>query len=304
MSVAREHLAGAVVDGRFYTIGGRESGATSNLATVERYNPRRERWRRVPDLHKARSGNAASCRGRSHRRVRRRGGRRHDRRGRDVQPQAEPLEAAAGHAHFTAWAWRRFAWESRIRGRGRADARGLVLEQRRVSRRTLTRLDPAQGQHPHGQLPDRHGRPDRAQHRDVLLLPARRPVAGRADRTGLPRERRRVRRDPVRDHPSRRSVPSARSGAARPARDDDQALAATVDHPVHVDVHARRAAAPRREHAVPLDLRQQHRGLDGAAEVRRLLSAGRAGRDASARRSSTRTRPFRASGPAAPWRPS
>ena len=32
-----------------------------------------------------------------------------------------------------------------------------------------------------------------------------------------------------------------------------------------VDVHARRPAAPRRQHAVPVDLRQQRRGLDGPA---------------------------------------
>ena len=51
---------------------------------------------------------------------------------------------------------------------------------------------------------------------------------------------------------------------------------ADVADAVHRDVHARRAAAPRRQHAVPVDLRQQRRGLDGPAEVRRssTCSAG------------------------------
>ena len=60
MSVAREHLGGAVADGLLYAIGGRATGHDGNFATVERYNPRRERWRRLPDLHKARSGIAAT----------------------------------------------------------------------------------------------------------------------------------------------------------------------------------------------------------------------------------------------------
>ena len=45
---------------------------------------------------------------------------------------------------------------------------------------------------------------------------------------------------------------------------------------LHRHVHARRPAAPRRQHAVPVDLRQQRRGLDGPGQVRALLprSAG------------------------------
>ncbi|CAA9542455.1 MAG: FIG056164: rhomboid family serine protease, partial [uncultured Thermoleophilia bacterium] len=38
-----------------------------------------------------------------------------------------------------------------------------------------------------------------------------------------------------------------------------------------VDVHARRPAAPRRQHAVPLHLRQQRRGRHGAAALPALL---------------------------------
>lgn len=60
MSVAREHVAGAVAGGRFYTIGGRAYGRDGNFATVERYDPERDRWSRLPDLRKPRSGNAAA----------------------------------------------------------------------------------------------------------------------------------------------------------------------------------------------------------------------------------------------------
>ena len=59
MSVAREHLAGAVTGRRFYALAGRASGQ-GNFAVAERYNPRRDRWRRLPDMHKPRGGNAAA----------------------------------------------------------------------------------------------------------------------------------------------------------------------------------------------------------------------------------------------------
>jgi hypothetical protein len=45
----REHAAGAVLDGRFYVIGGRNA-RTDSLATVERYDPALDRWERVADL--------------------------------------------------------------------------------------------------------------------------------------------------------------------------------------------------------------------------------------------------------------
>ena len=45
---------------------------------------------------------------------------------------------------------------------------------------------------------------------------------------------------------------------------------------VHVDVHARRLAAPDRQHVVPVDLRRQRRRCDGARPFRRVLSVVRA----------------------------
>ena len=51
----------------------------------------------------------------------------------------------------------------------------------------------------------------------------------------------------------------------------------------HLDVHARRLAASRRQHALPLDFRRQHRRLDGARPLPRLLSPLRHGRRARRR---------------------
>jgi Kelch motif len=58
MAVAREHLAGVGLGGRFYALAGR-TGA-GNLTTVERYDPASGRWQRLPDLRKARGGIAAA----------------------------------------------------------------------------------------------------------------------------------------------------------------------------------------------------------------------------------------------------
>jgi len=60
MSVAREHLAGAVAGGFFYTLGGRAAGHDGNYAVAERYDPERERWNRLPDMHTPRSGTEAT----------------------------------------------------------------------------------------------------------------------------------------------------------------------------------------------------------------------------------------------------
>jgi N-acetylneuraminic acid mutarotase len=59
MSVAREHLAGAVAGGRFYALAGRASGQ-GNFSVAERYDPRRSRWQKLPDMNKARGGTAAA----------------------------------------------------------------------------------------------------------------------------------------------------------------------------------------------------------------------------------------------------
>ena len=49
MAVPREHLAGAVAGKHFYAIGGRDFYGSQNYTTVERFNPRTGRWRRVAD---------------------------------------------------------------------------------------------------------------------------------------------------------------------------------------------------------------------------------------------------------------
>ena len=74
---------------------------------------------------------------------------------------------------------------------------------------------------------------------------------------------------------SRTRASSARSRAERdrspcegPAgrvRQRRRSQPADAPHRLHVDVHARRDPAHRRQHAVPVDLRQQRRGLHGAA---------------------------------------
>jgi len=60
MDVAREHLAGAVAGkpGKryFYAIGGRDFYGSANYRTVERFNPRTGRWRRMADTGTAHGG--------------------------------------------------------------------------------------------------------------------------------------------------------------------------------------------------------------------------------------------------------
>ena len=59
MAVAREHLAGVGLRGRFYALAGRTSAG--NLAVVERYDPASGRWQRLPDMHRPRGGIAAAA---------------------------------------------------------------------------------------------------------------------------------------------------------------------------------------------------------------------------------------------------
>ena len=72
---------------------------------------------------------------------------------------------------------------------------------------------------------------------------------------------------------------AAADGSRRRARSDraERGLRAQrfglVAHADHVDVHARRLVAHHRQHVVPVDLRQQRRGCDGACAFRRVLSA-------------------------------
>jgi Kelch motif len=51
----REHIGGAVLDDRFYVIGGRNEW-TDSLPTVERYNPETDVWEQLPDLPVASGG--------------------------------------------------------------------------------------------------------------------------------------------------------------------------------------------------------------------------------------------------------
>ena len=60
MSVAREHLGGAVSRGTFHVLAGRAAGV-GNMTIAERYLPRQRRWERLPDLHRARGGTTATA---------------------------------------------------------------------------------------------------------------------------------------------------------------------------------------------------------------------------------------------------
>jgi non-specific serine/threonine protein kinase len=57
----REHLAATALGGRVYAIGGRLAGYDTNLATVEAYDPRTGRWRRLRDLPTPRGGTGAAA---------------------------------------------------------------------------------------------------------------------------------------------------------------------------------------------------------------------------------------------------
>lgn len=57
----REHLAATALRGRVYALGGRLAGYDTNVATVEAYDPRTNRWTRLPDLPDARGGTGAAA---------------------------------------------------------------------------------------------------------------------------------------------------------------------------------------------------------------------------------------------------
>ena len=56
----REHLAAAALGGVVYVLGGRRAGYDTNVATVEAYDPRTRRWRRLPPIPGARGGTGAA----------------------------------------------------------------------------------------------------------------------------------------------------------------------------------------------------------------------------------------------------
>lgn len=55
MKTAREHLTGAATGGYFYVLGGRARGK-GNFKVAERYDPRKNRWERLPAMNHARGG--------------------------------------------------------------------------------------------------------------------------------------------------------------------------------------------------------------------------------------------------------
>jgi len=57
----REHLAATALGGKVYVLGGRLAGLDTNLATVEAYDPRTNRWSRLPDLPTPRGGTGAAA---------------------------------------------------------------------------------------------------------------------------------------------------------------------------------------------------------------------------------------------------
>ena len=57
----REHLAATALGGRVFVLGGRLAGYDTNLATVEAYDPRANRWARLPSLPDPRGGTGAAA---------------------------------------------------------------------------------------------------------------------------------------------------------------------------------------------------------------------------------------------------
>jgi N-acetylneuraminic acid mutarotase len=57
----REHLAATSMRGRVYAVGGRLAGYDTNLATSEAYEPRANRWVRLPDLPDPRGGTGTAA---------------------------------------------------------------------------------------------------------------------------------------------------------------------------------------------------------------------------------------------------
>jgi N-acetylneuraminic acid mutarotase len=57
----REHLAATALGGKVYAIGGRRAGYDTNVATVQAYDPRTNRWTSLADLPDARGGTGAAA---------------------------------------------------------------------------------------------------------------------------------------------------------------------------------------------------------------------------------------------------
>ena len=58
----RDHLAATALGGRVFALGGRlEAGYETNVATVQAYDPRANRWTALPELPRPRSGTGAAA---------------------------------------------------------------------------------------------------------------------------------------------------------------------------------------------------------------------------------------------------
>jgi non-specific serine/threonine protein kinase len=57
----RDHLAAAMIAGRICAIGGRKLSLTTNLATLECYEPGADRWEAMPDAPTPRGGVGAAA---------------------------------------------------------------------------------------------------------------------------------------------------------------------------------------------------------------------------------------------------
>ena len=60
MPTARQHLASAQTDGKFFAIGGRPTGKSSNLDVNELYDPKIDTWKSLAPMPTARGGIAAA----------------------------------------------------------------------------------------------------------------------------------------------------------------------------------------------------------------------------------------------------
>ena len=140
MSVAREHLGGAVSRGSFHVLAGRAAGV-GNMTIAERYLPRQRRWERLPDLHRARGGTTATALADGRIVIARRGGgRRHDQGGRALRPEPPRVERPARHADAAPRPRRRRARPPRLHDPGRPAARLSLLQRHRGADRPGTRL--------------------------------------------------------------------------------------------------------------------------------------------------------------------
>ena len=213
----RDHMTGA---GRGRLLLRARRAATDgprNYATAERYDPeRRRRWQRLPSMRRsARRDRLGGGQPRARRGVRRRG-LRHRQTIREVElfePRRAALARAARHAHAAPRARRRVAAQPRLLDRRAARAPASSSRTRSSSSTSTDACSRSRTTSPRGSFPVLTRRPGRDQRgrcsscsRGLLRQPGDLRHAGD-----------RLRRDPLRDHPSRRCSARRRTGAM-PAR--------------------------------------------------------------------------------------